>query len=165
MPYRIDRNSSKVNVLAEMSREKLCTSLFCVASTMTTSSSYVTSQCRSCRMTFQSWFVNKTVPHSTAMMQWRVNLNERLYNRWVWCGGLKEWPPRQPDLTPMGFLLLNSLKDGVSPQHQLHELKTWVKETWAKTDDQIPAKCDRNLNIGLMFLEPLLAPTLNIYNN
>jgi len=43
-----------------------------------------------------------------------------------------EWPPRPPELTPMGVLLLSSTKDGVSPQPQLpttlHELKTWVKE-------------------------------------
>jgi hypothetical protein len=39
-----------------------------------------------------------------------------------------EWPARPPDLTAMGFLLLNSLKDGVNPQPQPHELKTWIKE-------------------------------------
>lgn len=172
MPYKNDRNISKVNVFAEMSREKLCRPLFCVASTMTgspTSSRYVTSQCRSCRTTFQSRFVNKVGPNCTAMMKWLINLDEHLSNRWIWCEGLIEWPPRPPGLTPMGSLLLSSLKDGVNPQPQLpttlHELKTWIKKAWSKTDHQIPAMCDRKSSIGLMFVEPLVALALNICNN
>jgi hypothetical protein len=33
-------------------------------------------------------------------------LDEHLRNRWIGHGGPMEWPPRSPDLTPMGFFFV-----------------------------------------------------------
>ena len=66
--------------------------------------------------------------------------------------------------------MLRTVKGDAKPPTLLlpttvHKLKTWVKEASTKTGNEMPVTCDRKLNIGLMFLEPLLALALNINNN
>jgi hypothetical protein len=58
----------------------------------------------------------------------RSYLDERLRNCWIGRGGPMEWPPRSPDLTPMGLFLWGFVKNNV---------KTRIRQACANTDQEI----------------------------
>jgi hypothetical protein len=70
----------------------------------------------------------------------RSYLDVRLRNRWIGHRGPMEWPTRSPDLTPMDFVLWGFVKDNVYVRPlptTLHELKAWIREACAKTEQEI----------------------------
>jgi hypothetical protein len=70
----------------------------------------------------------------------RSYLDERLRNRWIRRGGPMEWPPRSPDLIPMGFFLWSFVEDNayITPlPTTLHELKTRVAKACANVGQEI----------------------------
>lgn len=58
------------------------------------------------------WFLHDGAPPHFSV-EVRNHLNEVFPGRWIGRGGVVEWPPRSPDLTPLDFFLWGYLKSRV----------------------------------------------------
>jgi hypothetical protein len=70
----------------------------------------------------------------------RDHLNKQFHERWIGHGGPESWPPRSPDLTPLGFYLWGHLKTVVyaTPVNDTEDL-------WERVQNACQLFCDENL--------------------
>lgn len=74
------------------------------------------------------WYMHDGAPAHYSL-QVREFLNLNFPGRWIGRGGVIDWPPRSPDLTPLDFFYWGKLKSSVynaSPINNIEELKARI---------------------------------------
>jgi len=108
-------------------------------------------------------------PTNAAPPHWgshvRRFLDATFPNRWIGRDGPTPWPPRSPDITPLGFFLWGYVKDEMfsTPAPDITNLKARIKEAFVTITENMLENTWRELDYRLEVLRARKGAHVGVY--